>query len=290
MFKRRATVWAAYAWDMRRDGPLSWRPFEGRFCFDWRPFGKPSVSDRFRWFRPNFRVASALVDYMSALCGPHSAMLETLYERGQWLLLGAFLSGGRRPEDYAAALKIAMRNRWQVGREWLDDIDEAASFGRDVRTSAEWLEPRRLSAWIRRNYEDLERRRTEDGERRNLPAALRYEARYEREHATELPSHVRVGGYSIRPLRSVREFYEEGRKMRHCVFACRYYKKALSVILTVRMGGKRVATCELSKPQRKILQLYGPCDAEPENKKAVEAAVVAAMPYIFEGRKACING
>ena len=60
------------------------------------------------------------------------------------------------------------------------------------------------------------------------------------------------------------------------------YDEPQSVILTIRKGGKRVETCEISKPRREIIQLYGPHDTTPKCQWKVKKAVMAAMPYILK--------
>lgn len=65
---------------------------------------------------------------------------------------------------------------------------------------------------------------------------------------------------SCHVLRSVQEFYEEGKAMHHCVYACKYYSKPNSLILSARIDGKRIETVEVDIKKMKVVQCYGACD------------------------------
>ena len=67
--------------------------------------------------------------------------------------------------------------------------------------------------------------------------------------------------FSAYVLRDVRDFFDEGSYMQHCVFANKYYLKKSSLILSVRdINGKRVETVEVDLDSCKILQSYGKHD------------------------------
>ena len=56
------------------------------------------------------------------------------------------------------------------------------------------------------------------------------------------------------------EFMEEGMAMAHCVFKCEYYKKPYSLILSARIGDKRIETIEVDLTHYTIKQCYGKHD------------------------------
>lgn len=65
------------------------------------------------------------------------------------------------------------------------------------------------------------------------------------------------GEVSCKVLRSVFDFYEEGKAMHNCVYECKYYNKPYSLIMSARIGGKRVETVEFDLKERRVVQAYG---------------------------------
>lgn len=65
----------------------------------------------------------------------------------------------------------------------------------------------------------------------------------------------------ISVISSVAEMAEEGEKMHHCVYACGYYKKKESLILSARdMKGNRIETVEVDLKTFKVVQSRGVCN------------------------------
>ena len=65
------------------------------------------------------------------------------------------------------------------------------------------------------------------------------------------------GNITVKALRSVEEFLEDGTMLNHCVFNNEYYKKEHSLCLTARINGSPVETVEVSLLSFKILQSRG---------------------------------
>lgn len=61
----------------------------------------------------------------------------------------------------------------------------------------------------------------------------------------------------IEPLKSVDDFFEEGKIHNHCVFASSYFKKTDSLILRAAYDGTPVETVEVSLSKMKIIQARG---------------------------------
>lgn len=62
------------------------------------------------------------------------------------------------------------------------------------------------------------------------------------------------GELFIQVLKSVTEFFEEGKSMHHCVFANEYYKKKDSLILSAKVAGERKETIEVNLKTFSIVQ------------------------------------
>lgn len=68
------------------------------------------------------------------------------------------------------------------------------------------------------------------------------------------------GVIHIKVLRSVEEFFEEGKEMCHCVFANGYYdvnKKPNCLILSAKVNGQRMETLEVDLSSFKVVQCQG---------------------------------
>lgn len=71
----------------------------------------------------------------------------------------------------------------------------------------------------------------------------------------------------IKVLQSVREFFEEGKEMEHCVFSCGYYdviNKPNCLILSAKVNGKRMETIEVGLDTVTIKQCRGKNNQDSE--------------------------
>ena len=68
----------------------------------------------------------------------------------------------------------------------------------------------------------------------------------------------------IVPLKSLDEFKQEGDIMHHCVFANGYWKRSDCLILSARIGDKRIETIEINLKTLDIVQSRGACNQNTE--------------------------
>lgn len=80
---------------------------------------------------------------------------------------------------------------------------------------------------------------------------------------------IRGKGIEIRPLQSIKEFYEEGKAMHHCVFTNGYYKKEGVLVLSARKAGIRLETIEVDTKRWKIIQCRGRFNQDSSHHKAI---------------------
>lgn len=87
------------------------------------------------------------------------------------------------------------------------------------------------------------------------------EKQYKEDKKNYLPIAFSNSKFNAHVLQSVKEFLDEGLAMNHCVFACGYYSKENSVILSITdKENHRLETCEVDVKKNMILQLYGKND------------------------------
>lgn len=65
------------------------------------------------------------------------------------------------------------------------------------------------------------------------------------------------GKIEVIPLKTLKEYQEEGIGLKHCVFKSSYYDRPKSLILSARVDSKRVETVEVSLETFKVVQCHG---------------------------------
>lgn len=182
-----------------------------------------------------------------------SAMMETLAKTQPKLFL--WVVRYKVSEFFFAAVKICNRNGYIINDPdlWLDYMRDLIKLGRDIH-NRHYVCPEDVAEAHERTQQMLLRRHEKEEE------ALRRERIAEEEeaystHITPYAGIVLHGeAFDVRPLLSVSEVYEEGEKMKHCVYTNGYYKKKDSLLLSARRGDERVETVELSLKTFEVLQ------------------------------------
>lgn len=129
---------------------------------------------------------------------------------------------------------------------------------RKKKKNSEKMEKLRQIQDERRTLRYLEEQanREEESKKRAKSLASLYIARRQNFFGVNIVS----GPIRINVLRSVEEFFEEGKEMEHCVFANSYYdvnKKPNCLILSAKMNGQRVETIEVNLSTLSIVQCQG---------------------------------
>lgn len=167
---------------------------------------------------------------------------------------------------YERSVRVAHRHHYEFKdvSMWLDYLDLLHEFGKDI------LNPHYICPVdLKKEHDAMVARK--EAKRRLEEQMRKRKEQYEAEHAEEMYAE-RMGKYlglcfsddalDIKPLRSVKEFMEEGEAMHHCVFANGYYKEGKNcIILSARdKDGKRVETIEVNLKTFKVTQSRGACN------------------------------
>lgn len=105
-------------------------------------------------------------------------------------------------------------------------------------------------------YMEAQARREEENKKNAKALASIYVARRKQFFDIDIAS----GVIHIKVLRSVEEFFEEGKEMCHCVFANGYYdvnKKPNCLILSAKVNGQRMETLEVDLSSFSVVQCHG---------------------------------
>ena len=103
----------------------------------------------------------------------------------------------------------------------------------------------------------VEAKRKLEERRKEIAAA---DVEYKKIKGRFLDIHFSDGIISVSVLQSVEEFLEEGETMHHCVFSNGYYKKSDNLILSARIGDKRIETVEVNLKTFNVVQSRGVCN------------------------------
>ena len=206
---------------------------------------------------------------------------ETLWKQGHWDIAKHF---GNSLPMYWSQIKIALRHGYELNSknidEWHDMVKMLRQCGKDDH-SPKYLCPADLNlahqALIKQKDKvDWETEFNRIGQKK----CDAYEERIER----YLDLDIHDEDITIRVLPTIKDFFDEGRRLGHCVFRCAYYDKANSLLLSARQGGKRWETIEVDLVRFKILQCYGYGDKHTERHDEIIDLVKKNMWQIKERR------
>lgn len=252
------------------------------------PGGRYLPELRRRGYRPGMKAVEHLS--ASSLCSAllKSSVAETLLKARRWALLEVVVTEGKgNPvERFWPSVKIALRHgmRYETKADvglWLDYLSGLHNEGRDMR-SPKWLLPEDLhlahAAQVRRatairDAENLNRQLDDDSE---------FETKLERLTARVAGVVIEDGDISIAPLTSIRDFYEEGKALHHCVFSMGYYKHDDCLIFGARVGGKRTETIEVSLKDFSIVQCRGANNMDSQFHKRIMSLMDESLVRLKE--------
>lgn len=132
----------------------------------------------------------------------------------------------------------------------------------------------------KREREEAIRRRQCEEERqlalkdRNSKLNRQYFARF----GNLLAVAVTSGDISIAPLQNIKDFYDEGKALHHCVYENHYYDHDNALILGARVAGKRTETIELDTRNFRIVQCRGKFNQNSPRHKEIYELMERAIP------------
>lgn len=196
-------------------------------------------------------------------------MAETLMKAGRADLLDTMLTRGTLSDSYFQAVKIALRNNYDFKNKvwsWLDYIGQLIYLNKDIH-NAHYVCPENISEaheamgkLVQKKQEKAAATRKLNAEKRRIEREKRFERIYQRTRSKFFGMKLSDGTIEIRVLPNVAAFAEEGEKMGHCVYKCKYYEKKDSLIMSARINGKRIETVEVDLKKYRVIQSQGKCD------------------------------
>lgn len=213
---------------------------------------------------------------------------EVLLKAGAKDMYDYFITSPRTMMDYWPSVRVALRHHYHVKdvSMWLDLLGMLNSEGKDMRNphyvcpadlKAEhdrWMEIRRRR-WEKQIAEEEERERRRQAEL--LDEDGQSNADYRDRLGKMLGVIVTVGDIELRPLQSIKEFYDEGEAMHHCVFTNKYYSKDGCLIIGARVNGERAETIEIDTEEWRIIQCRGKYNQDSQYHGAIMEAMTNNM-------------
>ena len=166
------------------------------------------------------------------------------------------------PQDIKPSINICNRNGYKVrdASLWMDYIHMLQHFNMDTR-NAKYVCP----ADLKKEHDKLLKRRNREEARQREIARIREAQGWENTYVKEKGRFFGIcfgnENLIITVVQSVAEMAEEGKAMHHCVFACGYYKKKESLILSAKdKEGNRIETIEVNLKTFKVVQSRAVCN------------------------------
>ena len=223
---------------------------------------------------------------------------ETLLKTGRGDLIKEI---GRQEwtPNHTKALKIALRHKMDINKnniiEWRDMVSALIYIDKDIYNPF-YVCPDNLKEahdkWIAmRRKEYLKRQEIE--ERKRLKSKLDSLKDYNNVYVERMQELLPLkfteeieGAYlEIRPLQSIKEFYDEGCMMHHCVFSMEYYKRDYSLILTAIVNGNSTETIEVDLNKYTIVQSRGLCNKPSKYHEQIVALMQNKMGEVRKYRR-----
>lgn len=214
---------------------------------------------------------------MNAECSPYEQIESVMYDEKAEILLkagasklfAAFISrNGSKVYGHWQTIRVALRHKYKPSdvTMWLDLLDLLRANGKDLH-NPHYICPANLRKAhdeqhaIRERVLEKERIEREKAKARQLADKLSEDGKTNLEYVQRMGAFLgvtlKLGNVTLQPLQSVREFFEEGSELCHCVFTNNYYKHDHCLIIGARVEGKRTETIEIDTKEWKIVQCRG---------------------------------
>ena len=187
-----------------------------------------------------------------------NSMAETLFKAKQYSLFARCISYRNTVEWHWKSIKIAIRNNYQVKSAdiWLDYLSDLEQLEKDL-LNVKYICPENLQAAHNSTSTKIRRINAAKDLEKQIEQINKDNKDYLEEKAQYFGIKMKSENITIEPLKSVKEFMDEGAILDHCVFTSSYYKERRSLILSARKDGVPIETIEISLNDMKILQARG---------------------------------
>lgn len=195
----------------------------------------------------------SVVECMKMLLTSRDA--ETVVKQGQYDVFLYMVRNGVDKLQYLPSVNICHRNRYVItdASIYFDMLSFLDQTGKDIR-NPKYICPKDLYKAHEVALAAYSKIREKVEAEKDRKRALSENAAYVKDKEKFFGIVITDGELLIQVLKSVTEFFEEGKSMHHCVFANEYYKKKDSLILSAKVAGERKETIEVNLKTFSIVQ------------------------------------
>lgn len=186
-------------------------------------------------------------------------------------------------DKYWNTIKIAKRNGYDFKdvRMWFDYIKMLERMGKDLNSSS-LIAPQDLKVAHDEYVEKVNRQRIKEQKEANRKKAEADQAKFEELKGRYIGLSMTDGTIRLHTLDSVAEYYDEGTKQHICVGSSGYYLKEDTLVFTATMGGRTIATLEISLKDFSIIQCRAFANGVCEYAEQIAGIINANKKMIAE--------
>ena len=190
-------------------------------------------------------------------------------------------------DKYWNTIKIAKRNGYDFKyvRMWFDYIKMLERMGKDLN-SPSMIAPQDLKTAHDEYVEKVNRQRVKEQKEANRKKAEADQAKFEELKGRYIGLSMTDGTIRLHTLDSVAEYYDEGTKQHICVGSSGYYLKEDTLVFTATMGGRTIATVEISLKDFSIIQCRAFTNGVCEYAEQIAGIINANKKIIAERKRA----
>lgn len=256
-------------YEVRYNNPQGWRNSEfDRFASD---FNTPNPEFLPRFFKYDIVKPFHDCDFRLLLSKvERSSKVETILKAKNKQLLEHAIHKEDYYNEFWPQIKILLRNKYKISDAgiWYDYLKLLKEFGKDIRNPTIIL-PKNLkkahNEYVLRKQKKIDVENAEREVRRQINERAKAEAE---EVLKNIKSEVfkdfnfKKGEMKIVVLLEDEDVKKEGKILKHCVHTNGYHKKSGILLMSARIGEKRIETIEISLATYSIIQSRG-FDNEP---------------------------
>ena len=191
-------------------------------------------------------------------------MAEELAKHDQYQVLKYWIKNCNKPflEKWMHAVRICIRNGYTIkdAPMWFDHMELLEHFGKDTH-SPHYVCPDDLEREHQRLVMKKQREEAAEELQKQIATISKAEPQYRKHRGMFFGCCFGDGDIMVTVLGSVRDIFEEGMMMKHCVFTNRYYdhrEHPDSLILSARdSDGNRLETVEVNTRTWQVIQSRG---------------------------------
>ena len=190
-------------------------------------------------------------------------------------------------DKYWNTIKIAKRNGYDFKdvRMWFDYIKMLERMGRDLN-SPSLIAPQDLKTAHDEYVEKVNRQRVKEQKEANRKKAEADQVKFEELKGRYIGLSMTDGTIRLHTLDSVAEYYDEGTRQHICVGSSGYYLKEDTLVFTATMGGRTIATVEISLKDFSIIQCRAFANGVCEYAEQIAEIINANKKMIAERKRA----